>query len=158
LANRPLRVLTVFLASPGDLAEERKIAREVVDQLNKAFRGIGWLVELLGWEDTLPGFARPQDVINQEVESCELFVGLLWRRWGQPTGSPTYTSGFEEEFENARRRRLAGGAPELWIFFKAVDPALIEDAGDQLKRVLAFRKAQETSKELYYREFADASD
>lgn len=29
------RILTVFLASPGDLSEERKYARKVVDKINR---------------------------------------------------------------------------------------------------------------------------
>ena len=54
-------VLTVFIATPGDLVKERNILREVVERINKSIgRNIGWNLELLGWEDTLPSFARPQ--------------------------------------------------------------------------------------------------
>jgi hypothetical protein len=57
---------------------------------------IGWHVELLGWEDTLPGASRPQDKINEDVDRCELFLGLLRRRWGEPPGGK-WSTGFEED-------------------------------------------------------------
>jgi hypothetical protein len=81
-------ILYVFLASPGDLVEERHVARSVVDELNHSLsRELGWRIELMGWEDTLPGSRRPQELINKDVESCHLFLGMFWKRWGQPTGS-----------------------------------------------------------------------
>src|SRR5262245_5594641 len=111
-ALRP--ILQVFLASPGDLGEERKLAREIVDRVNHGLaRRLEWRIELLGWEDTLPGMARPQALINRDVETCDLFIGALHERWGTPTGD--YSSGFEEEFELAAARRRATGAPEMWL-------------------------------------------
>ena len=81
------RVLNVFLASPADVAKERAVAEEVVASINKlAGRRLGWHIELHKWEDTAPGFGRPQALINPMVDECDLFVGLLWERWGQPSG------------------------------------------------------------------------
>jgi HEAT repeat protein len=148
----PLRRLSVFLASPGDLAEERRLAKVVVESANRIARQLGWYVELLVWEDTRPAFARPQAVINRDVDTCDLFVGLLWERWGQPTGE--YSSGFEEEFERARARRLATGAPDIWLIFKTIDPSKLRDPGDELKRVLKFKQMQEDRKELLFKGFA----
>src|SRR5437868_5951850 len=107
------RVLRIFLASPGDLQDERLAAKRVVDEVLPLARELRLSIELLGWEDTLPGVGRPQELINTDVSSADLFVGLLWRRWGQPTGKPGYTSGFEEEFKSAVDRRGATGDPEI---------------------------------------------
>jgi hypothetical protein len=61
-------VLKIFIGSPGDVQTERKKAREVVDRLNRHFaRYLGIYVELRGWEDTLPGSSRPQQLINEDV-------------------------------------------------------------------------------------------
>ena len=147
-------VLTIFLASPGDLQEERRIVRNTVDRVNKVLsRRTGWHIELLGWEDTLPGGIRPQALINKDVDSCQHFIGILWRRWGQQTGK--YSSGFEEEFLLARSRRTATGSPELWLFFKAVDEESLRDPGDQLKKVLNFKNELIKSKELMFKEFSE---
>jgi hypothetical protein len=77
-------VLTVFIASPSDLAPERQRAFEVVAEVNDVLRSTNWAIELLGWEDTLPGFGRPQALINRDVERCDLFIGAVWGRWGSP--------------------------------------------------------------------------
>lgn len=147
-------LLTVFLASPGDLNIERKITYEAVDRLNALLgRRVGWHIELLGWEDTLPGYSRPQEDINKDVDSCDLFVGMVWRRWGTATGE--CCSGFHEEFRRARDRRLEEGNPEIWLFFKAVDDDSLQDPGTQLKRVLEFKREQIEKKELRFKEFPD---
>ena len=93
------KVVTVFIGSPGDVQKERQIARQVVDKINRIIRDVGWEIELRGWEDTLPGHGRPQDIINADVRECHLFIGLLHARWGMPTGK--HSSGFEEEFRLA---------------------------------------------------------
>jgi len=150
-------VLTVFLASPGDLQEERNITRSSVERFNKILsRKAGWQIELLGWEDTLPGYSRPQALINRDVDSCDLFLGVLWRRWGQDTGK--YSSGFEEEFIRARDRRKKTGKPEIWLFFKRIDEESVKDPGDQLKKVLKFKKEQIGLKELLFKEFNDSGN
>src|ERR1041384_366200 len=153
MAAHPTRkVLTVFLASPGDVVAERKIAREVVDEINDTYsRTWGWHTELLGWEDTLPGVGRPQERINVEVDACDLFVGILWKRWGSPTGK--LDSGFHEEFERARVRFNQTGKPERWLFFKQVEPNQLRDPGPQLKRVQDFRAEQSSLREAFFKEF-----
>lgn len=80
--------ITIFLSSPGDLPDERRIAKVVVDDVNQHVgRKLGFHIELVGWEDTLPGVGRPQALINREVETCHLFLGLLWQRWARRAAS-----------------------------------------------------------------------
>ena len=118
------KTLTVFLASPSDLAAERKKAFEVAAEINEAVKSIHWSIDLLGWEDTLPGFGRPQALINRDVGRCDLLIGLLWRKWGSPPANDSgFTSGFEEEFSIAKLRRERSKSPEIWMFFKAVETA-----------------------------------
>ncbi len=144
-----MNVFRVFLASPSDLEAERKITKEIVDRINSVICEISWTIELLGWEDRLPGYGRPQAQINEDVDACDLFLGVLWRRWGSPTGE--FKSGFEEEFERAVNRRQQSDSPEIWIYFKRVDD--ISDPGEQLRQVLAFRERIEQQRELLYRQF-----
>lgn len=146
------KILSVFVASPSDLSDERKALRDVVERLNKIYgRRTGWQIELWGWEDTLASFSRPQALINKDVENCDLFIGMMWKRWG--TSSGEYSSGFEEEFTIARNRRLSGDRPEIWMLFKRVDEELHEDPGEQLKKTLDFKKKLVESKELLFKEF-----
>ncbi len=151
-------VLHVFLASPSDLTDERRMARDVVDEVNRYAQQLELEISLLGWEDTLPGCGRPQELINQDVDRCQVFIGLLWQRWGQPTGVEQFTSGFDEEFQRALNRYGSTGSPEVWLFFKNIEPDRLQDPGEQPKMVLTFRKTVEASKRFLYKEFESTQD
>lgn len=159
MSDDPVHV-RIFLASPGDLHEERGRAREVVESINRQMgRRLGWHLDLLGWEDTLPGAGRPQSLINEDVDACDLFIGVLYKRWGSsPGGESDYTSGFEEEFERARSRHLSTKKPEIWLFFKDFDAELLGDPGEQLQRVIDFRHQQESRSEFLYKRFGGLGD
>ena len=150
------QLLTVFLASPSDLGRERMLARDVVDEINTSIREINWSIELLGWEDTLPGYGRPQSLINADVEQCQLFIGMLWRRWGTaPDDTGEFTSGFEEEFALARTLKEKNAAPEICMFFKKVEPEQLNDPGTQLLRLMRFRDEIARGRICLFKEFAD---
>jgi HEAT repeat protein len=152
-----LRVLKVFLASPDDVKSERAAAEMLVNGINKHLSGtLGWHIHLYKWEDAVPAYGRAQELINEAVDDCTLFVGLLWERWGQPTGK--YSSGFEEEYERALARRKKADEPEIWLVFKAPNPEKVKDPGAELSKVLEFRKAVGAAREILYREVADCDD
>ena len=82
------RTIRVFIASPGDLAEERRAFKDKIDELNQGYaRDAKVNLIPLGWEDALSSVGcRAQSVINQDIDQCDVFVPVMWRRWGQ--GSP----------------------------------------------------------------------
>jgi HEAT repeat protein len=151
-----VHVLYVFLASPDDLKPERNVAEELVNNMNKFLVAQGWQIVLFRWEDGAPSFGRAQSTINKAVDECALFIGMLWERWGQPTGE--YSSGFEEEYERALARRKKGSEPEIWLVLKAIDPGKLKDPGIQLSKVLSFRDRQRSLNEVFYREFENIDD
>lgn len=154
------RLVRVFLASPGDLPNERRLIKETEEELNSgiAFH-FGFRVEVKGWEDTLSGSGRPQAIINQELDTCELFIGMMSRKWGTPpsTDGP-YTSGFEEEFERSLLRNKNTGKPEMAMYFKEIDPKFLVDKGDDLKKVLAFKDRISANRVILYETFVDPYD
>lgn len=164
--DNSIRTIRVFIASPGDLAVERRAFKEVIDELNSGF-GDGARVrfESLGWEDTLATTGRrSQGIINIEIDRCDVFVLAMHRRWGQeaPDAIP-YSSYTEEEFHRAydrwkKPKRRKERAPEIFVFFKHIDPTSMADAGPQLEKVLAFRRQLEESREVLYRGFADETE
>lgn len=145
-------VLTVFMASPGDVAAERAELASIVNRINRrSAQDLGWLLELRGWENTMPGLGRPQGRINPDVELCDVFIGILWRRWGTPTGLTT--SGFHEEYEIARARTKQSSQPDMLMYFREIEPSVVSDPGDQLRQVLAFKAGLAESQEVLYKQY-----
>ncbi len=154
------KIVKVFLASPGDLSDERRTVKAVAEEFNRLWADVlGYQVDLIGWEDTVSVFGRPQAIINRELERCELFIGMMWKRWGTaPDDHGTYTSGFEEEFRTSVDRRHRDGRPEISLFFKEVDAELLRDPGPELQRVLKFKQEVVSRRTLYFEEFRDSRD
>jgi hypothetical protein len=154
------RTISVFIASPGDLASERKAFKDTIDSLNQGF-GDGANVEFIpiGWEDeNSEAGRRVQDVLNRRIRESDLFVLALHRRWGQKAPDSAYSSYTEEEFHVAMDLWKQRQSPEVIIFFKNVDSASIADPGPQLAQVLEFKKQLEASHDIIFRSFASESD
>jgi hypothetical protein len=154
------KVVKVFLASPGDLPDERRAAKSVADEFNALYaEEFGYQVELVGWEDTVSVYGRPQATINRELERCDLFVGLMWKKWGTPPDvSGPYSSGFEEEYETSVHRRLSVGRPEISLLFKEIDPEFLRDPGPDLEKVLAFKNKLIAEKKILFESFSDIGE
>ncbi len=135
------RQISVFIASPGDLAPERKVFKDTIDELNAGFAdGAGIKFIPVGWEDVLAETGRrPQAVINRELEQCDVVFLALHRRWGQSAPDSKFSSYTEEEFRLALSLWRKKKSPEVLIFFKSVDNASVADPGPELKKVLDFR-------------------
>ena len=148
-------ILRVFLASPGDLEEERDAVRDAVDEFNRCWAdALGYHLELDGWEETVSASGRPQDLINEKMNKCHFFIGMIWRKWGtQPGHDEKYSSGFQEEFERSRARYEESGSPDISLFLKEIPEKDMEDPGDELKQVLEFRKKIEEEKNILYQKF-----
>jgi hypothetical protein len=150
MERRPVRL---FLASPSDVGDERAAAREVIDWVNYSLgRSLGVFIDLFGWEQVPPDYGRPQDLINPQVDECDVFVGVLGVRWGTSTG--IYSSGFEEEYQRALDRREASGdTPKLWLFLKEISSDRAADPGPQLQKVLDFHRRVKSERRLLYRTY-----
>lgn len=150
------RTIRVFFASPGDLEEERHLSSETLWQMSERS---GHTFEFQGFERALATTARrPQDVINTLVDECDVFIAVFHRRWGQPPqDTVACTSYTEEEFERAKRRFVSTGSPEIFCFFKQVDLPSLADPGEQLTKVLEFKRRLEESHQVLYRTFTTAA-
>lgn len=155
-----LRLVRVFLASPGDLPDERRLVKETEEELNNGIASyLDCRIEIKGWEDTLSGSDRPQAIINQELDICELFIGMMSRRWGTPPSvNGEYSSGFEEEFKRSSLRCEKTSKPEMAMYFKTIDPKFLIDPGEDLKKVLAFKDQIASEKSIYYENFDSPYD
>ena len=126
------------MASPSDLQHERDVALDVQNRVNHQLVKRGGLAHLMTWEQVPSTAGRPQKQINEMVDECDLFIGMLHQKWGTPTGQ--YSSGFEEEFERALTRRTRTGAPNIALYYKLPKrnpPAALRS---DLKKIEAFKQ------------------
>lgn len=147
--------MTVFVASPSDVDEERNGLEEVIRELNTAWaRELGIRLDLVRWEThAYPSFGEdPQAVINAQIpDDYDLFIGLMWYRFGTPTGRAG--SGTLEEFQRAKKRfDHAQSALQLMIYFKdapaPIPPSKLDP--EQLAKVSGFRSSLGEEGGLYW--------
>jgi hypothetical protein len=144
--------LRVFVASPGDVWKERQLLGDVIDELN---RGIadekGLVLELVRWEThAWPDIGEDaQDVINRQIAPGDVFVGIMWNRFGTPTKRAE--SGTEEEFNRAHAYWKQYGRPKIMFYFnRAPFSPSSEDELEQKRKVLAFKKELGDKGALYW--------
>ena len=128
-ANTLKRVL-VFIASPGDVSDSRNFVRHAVERINRLVaEDNGFLLEPIGWEDIPPGKGnRAQEIINPYINAASIFIGILHRRFGQPTGEAE--SGTEEEYNLIEQRWVnEEPKPEVLMYFKKIPSEQLADPG-----------------------------
>ena len=115
-----VKKLRLFLSSPGDVEPERAKVRAVAEQVNQMLgESLGVVLEVVDWKThVVPDMGRPQEVINQQVGDYDIFVGILWKRFGTPTGKAE--SGTEEEFNIAYENWQKYGRPRILFYFSQV--------------------------------------
>lgn len=154
---RNTAVFQVFVASPSDVVDERRLLEGVILQLNQIWsRSLGISFELLKWEtDVHPSFSTdPQSAINEQIGlEYDVFIGILWGRLGTPT--PRAASGTLEEFNRAHSRfTLNKTSPEIMIYFKDAGIAPSKTDTAQLQKVNEFRDSL-AAKGGFYSMFED---
>lgn len=140
--------LKIFIASPGDVAEERDIvSKVVVPEVRRIFeenpfgRNQTINIEAIRWEThVLPDVGDDaQDVVNKEISEFDILVGIMWKRFGSQTKRAA--SGTGEEFDRAYNLYREFKRPKIMFYFRT-SPFFPENLKDvsQIRQVLLFRE------------------
>jgi len=111
-----VRLIRIFVSSPGDVAEEREVLSEAIARINETTgKTHGVRLELVRWErQVVPQIGpRPQAVVDAQTQAYDVYLGIMSGRFGTPTD--THGSGTEQEFREAVERWGKVGRP--WILF-----------------------------------------
>lgn len=137
--------LKIFLASPSDVAIERRYVVQVIEEINRTIASDkGITLEVIRSEkNTFPGYGQDgQAVLNAQIAKMEeyaLFIGIMWNRVGTKTARAE--SGTIEEFEQALKALKRKGQPQIWFYFRQSAARLnSEEELEQRRKVLAFKK------------------
>lgn len=127
---RPLDTFRIFVSSPGDVAEERLIARRVIERLRAELAGSLDIAPVFWEHEPLSAAASFQDQLPHPSEA-HAAICILWSRLGtrlpasfrKPDGA-RYASGTEFEFEDALAGYRARGWPALLVYRKTAPATL----------------------------------
>jgi hypothetical protein len=151
----------LFIASPGDVAPERKAIDKVLADYNS---GEGKLkritLEAFKWERD--AFASlhvdgAQGAIDEQarIEDRDLLIGIFWTRFGTETASGE--TGTEHELRKAFESWKQFETPQIMLFFKeAAYHCKSKSDTDQWGRVLEF--ARQLPREFLTTPFTSAPD
>lgn len=138
--------LRIFSASPSDMAAEIHKVEAVARMLEPLAADLGITLKILNWRNVVPNMGRAEKVILDQLNPTEwdVFVGVLWHRFGTPPASvdpqthERYLSGTEEEFKTAYRLWRHCRKPRIMIYrcLRAIRPDVLD--ADQFKRVNDF--------------------
>ena len=139
----------VFLASPGDVADERAIALKVLSDLpyDPLLRGQVTL-EAVAW-DTIGGppmeaNLTPHEAIRKGLplpSQCDIFIAVFWARMGTPVeiDGVEYLSGTHYEYEDALSGNRSTGTPRILLYRRESGSAL--DIGLSCLSEACYRRA-----------------
>lgn len=144
--NMPVLPLRVFLASPGDVTDERALAIKVLEQLQyEPFLKGKISIETVAWDkegaDTpLLASMTPQEAISLQrpkPSDCDVVVVMFWSRMGTPLPADylkddgtRYLSGTEWEYLDALKASRDQGRPAVLVYRREEVPNLPMDLDD----------------------------
>jgi hypothetical protein len=151
LASQYMKRITVAVASPSDVPDEREAVTKVCNKWNVDNHELPPLVPQM-WEFATPELGdHPQTIINRQIIAIsDLLVAVLHSKLGTPT--PNASSGTVEEIEEFITNKGAGRV--LLYFCKRSLPVDIDPT--ELMRLNAFKKSMQ-SKGLF-KEFATTTE
>jgi len=141
-----MRRLRIFTASPSDMAAARAKVATVAAMLKPLADSLDIVLDVIDWGAVVPQMGRPEQVILDQLKptSWDVFIGILWHRFGTPSGATDpetqreCLSGTEEEFRIAHHLWKQHNKPRIMIYrctravsLDALDP-------DQFTRVKRF--------------------
>lgn len=99
MSTPSLRLIRIFLSSPGDVGDERALAAKIIDDLAAdpllrdliVVRSVAW--DSLSSRTPMLATLTPQEAINRRLpkpSECDIVIVLLWSRMGTPLPFPDY--------------------------------------------------------------------
>ena len=132
------RIIRLFVASPGDVADERDAVEQVASRVSKQLSPAA--IKVYRWEDGLPaagaGGEEEAEKHLPDFPQLDIFVLILWQRYGAIL--PDGLSATEREFRRAWSASRTTGRPKILAYLCTVGSPVLSIDLDQAKRLQAF--------------------
>ncbi|MCB0648443.1 MAG: hypothetical protein KDC49_17350 [Saprospiraceae bacterium] len=151
------RTIKILVSCPGDVTPEKEEVIRLCKDFSDANHGrsnISFYV--LDWRNYVgEQGTRPQEQLKEYFGLYDVYIGVLWKRFGTKPGSENSDgkeneSGTEEEFYDAIEYKNKYGRPKVKFFFKTNERTANDlDELEQLRKVLAFIQLQKRQNNNY---------
>jgi WD40 repeat protein len=139
----PVITFTIFVSSPGDVAQERFLTARVIDRLQNVYRNLCTLEPIFWEHEPLTATQSFQEGLTSPRET-DVVVCILWSRLG--TRLPRHViggaslTGTEYEFIEAVEGKRSRGLPDLLVYRKLARP--FTDLSDRRRRTEAITQIE----------------
>jgi len=143
-------VFKVVVCSPTGLEADREAVWRAGGETNRFLSNDGLSVDVKGWErDARPTLSvDAQSAVNQQlIAQADLAVVIVADRLGQPTARAD--SGTVEEARLIIKRKAAGEAVDLMLFFKRFPAKFTREYLEEVGRIVAFREEMSAAGALW---------
>ena len=157
-------LLRIFLSSPGDVADERGLALQVIDRLgyDPLLRG-QVMLEAIAWDKPGAGAPMlatmtPQQAVNEGLpkpSECDIVIVIFWARMGTPlpddyakSDGSRFLSGTEWEYEDAMQAAQANGKPDVIVYRRTEDILLKPTDADFMTKYEQWQHVQNFFKQF----------
>jgi tetratricopeptide (TPR) repeat protein len=136
-----MRVVRLFVSSPGDVEHERRRVERVAERLNSEFAAVA-RIETIRWERHYYGAHATFQSQIPEAAECDVVIAVFWSRLGSelppdfppmPDGEP-YPSGTAYEVLTAIQARKSRALPDIFVFRKTARPQFTIDDDHALEQ------------------------
>ncbi len=145
MLNKKLKIVTLFLASSSELADDRRAFEILIGRKNKNLIKENIYLDLIIWEDFLDAMSatRLQDEYDKAIVGCDVFVSLFHTKVGKYT---------EEEFLKALEAFNKNKRPLIYTYFKTteVKMASLVNFQEQLRGLGHFHTRYKDTDDLNY--------
>lgn len=154
--------IKVLVSCPNDVITEKDEIISICATLTKSNEGYSNVCFVVkDWRDYVGIYGtRPQEQLKNFFGEYDIYIGILWKRFGSKPGSKNSVtglendSGTEEEFYDAIERWEKDGKPEISLFFKTFNKDVnSSQESEQLTKVFKFIELQKSSGKNFVNEF-----
>lgn len=143
------QIIKIFLASSSELKQDRQDFEIFISRKNDMLIKRGKYLKLVVWENFLDAMSlsRLQDEYNREIENCDIFIMLYFKKVGKYT---------HEEFLTAWNAFQKNGRPLIFTYFKNANIT----TGELSEEVLSLINFQKQLKEKghFYTSYSSESE
>ncbi len=144
-----ITLIQIFVSCPSDVEQEKTIVKKVCERVNstliKSKCGIQFKVR--EWSEVWGQIGiHAQDSINSQISDYDIYLGILWMKFGTPTSNvnpetgQVFQSGTEEEFYSAYSRWERDNSVRINFFFKNNSELKNSESLEQYGKVVKFKE------------------